>query len=123
MNANARDCSVLEHMISYCDEIEKAVQRFGNSYEAFQQDTLYRHACAMCILQIGELSAHLSEGFRQTHREIPWVEIKAMRNVAAHAYGKISVKTTWKTIENDIPALRRFCVDAIKELSIAESET
>ena len=116
MNVNARDRSVLEHIISYCDEIAEAVRRFGNSYEAFQQDTLYRHACSMCILQIGELSAHLSEEFRQTHREIPWTEIKAMRNVAAHAYGSISVKTTWKTIENDIPELKRFCVSAVKEL-------
>ena len=115
MNANARDRSVLEHIISYCDEIENAVRRFGDSYEAFQKDTLYRHACAMCILQIGELSAHLSEEFRQTHREIPWAEIKAMRNVAAHAYGSISVKTTWHTIKNDIPELKRFCTNAIEK--------
>ena len=117
MPTNGRDRSVLEHIISYCAEIEEAVQRFGDSYEAFREDSLYRHACAMCILQIGELTGHLSEDFRKSHREIPWTEIKAMRNVAAHAYGNISVKTTWMTIQKDIPALKRFCLDAIQELA------
>ena len=115
MAAGSRDRSVLEHMISYCEEIEKAVRRFGDGYEAFAADSLYRHACAMCILQIGELTGHLSEEFRKRHREMPWAEMRAMRNVAAHAYGHISVKTTWRTIQEDIPALKRFCLDALSE--------
>ena len=36
-----------------------------------------------------------------------------MRNVVAHAYGSISIQTTWETIEQDIPALRAFCRDAL----------
>ena len=74
---------------------------------------MYRNACAMCILQIGELAGHFSPEFRSSHGQMPWNEIRAMRNVVAHAYGSISIQTTWETIEQDIPALRAFCRDAL----------
>ena len=53
MPERERDKSVLEHMLSYCVDIEETVERFGDSYEAFSNDKAYRNACAMCILQIG----------------------------------------------------------------------
>ncbi len=40
-----------------------------------------------------------------------------MRNIVAHAYGSISVQMTWETIEQDIPALRAFCLEALKNKS------
>lgn len=120
METSERDRSILEHIISYCADIEDTVARFGNSLEAFSTDKVYRNACAMCILQIGELGGHLSEGFRTEYRQMPWNEIKGMRNVMAHAYGSISVQTTWETIEQDIPALKHFCEEV---LAMKTSET
>ena len=113
MPERERDKSILEHMLSYCVDIEETVQRFGNSYETFSCDKVYRNACAMCILQIGELAGHLSEDFRAVHREMPWKEIRAMRNVVAHAYADISFRTTWDTIQADIPALKTFCLELL----------
>lgn len=51
-----RNISILEHIVNYCDQIEETVRRFGESYDAFSRDTIYRNAAAMCILQIGELT-------------------------------------------------------------------
>ena len=31
-----RNISVLEHIVSYCQQIEQTVERFGNSAETFQ---------------------------------------------------------------------------------------
>ena len=109
MPERERDKSILEHMLSYCVDIEETVRRFGDSYEAFASDKVYRNACAMCILQIGELAGHLSEGFRAAHSEMPWKAIRGMRNVVAHAYADMSFQTTWDTIRTDIPALKSFC--------------
>lgn len=110
-----RDQSILKHMLSYCVDIEEIVQRFGDSYEVFSQDKAYRNACALCILQIGELAGHLSADFRAVHSEIPWKAIRAMRNVVAHAYADISFQTTWDTICTDIPALRNFCTEQLSK--------
>ena len=110
-----RDRSILEHMLAYCADIEETVQRFGDSYEVFSQDKAYRNACAMCILQIGELAGHLSETFRSVHREMPWNEIRGMRNVMAHAYGSISFQTAWDTVKNDIPQVKAFCMKLLSD--------
>ena len=115
MDIPNRDRSILEHILSYCMDIEETVQRFGESYDLFVGDKTYRNACALCILQIGELAGHLSEDFRRRHREMPWNEIRAMRNVVAHAYASISFKTTWDTIQTDIPELKRFCTDLLSQ--------
>lgn len=110
MPASERDLSILERIVSYCEDIEEAVSRFGDGIEAFTGDKHYRNACAMCILQIGELANHLSSEFRESHPGIPWNAVRGIRNVMAHAYGSISIRTTWETIEQDIPALKDFCL-------------
>ena len=122
MTISERDHSILEHIVSYCDDISNAVTRFGNSYDIFLTDKEYRNACALCILQIGELCGNLSEEFRISHKEMPWNEIKAMRNVVAHRYGSISVEATWETIETDIPELRSFCESLIQDTKDEEKD-
>lgn len=94
MPVSERDRSILKHIVSYCEDIEETVSRFGNSFDAFAGDKAYRNAYAMCIRQIGELGGHLSPEFRASHMQMPWNEIRGMRNVMAHAYGSISVQTT-----------------------------
>lgn len=74
-----RDHSILEHIVSYCDQIEQTVERFGDDYSVFQTDPIYRNAAALCILQIGELVGKLSETFRAQHAEIPWRQINSAR--------------------------------------------
>ena len=38
-----RDASILEHIVSYCEQIELTVDRFGDSYDTFQTDAIYRN--------------------------------------------------------------------------------
>ena len=40
---------------------------------------------------------------------MPWRDIKAMRNIAAHNYGEIDVDILWETATNDIPLLKDYC--------------
>ena len=101
---------LLRHIIGYCNQIEEANKQFGNSYDLFCSNSVYRNAVAMCVLQIGELSNHLTEDFRQaTADDIPWKQIRGLRNVVAHEYGNIDEESLWETITEDIPALCDFC--------------
>ena len=104
-----RNISVLEHIVSYCRQIEQTVERFGNDTEIFQADPIYRNAAALCILQIGELVGKLTEEFRAQHPAVPWRQIKAMRNIVAHSYGTVDPEITWEIITDDIPALKKYC--------------
>ena len=70
MERSKRDVSVIKHILAYCDEIEQTVTRFGNSYDSFVSDKIYRNAATMCILQIGELAGRLSPEFVASHQTI-----------------------------------------------------
>lgn len=109
-----RNISILEHIVNYCDQIEETILRFGNSYDVFSNDAIYRNAAAMCVLQIGELAGKLTDDFRAAHPGAPRRQIKGMRNIVAHSYGTVDPETTWEILTEDIPALKRYCA-AIRE--------
>lgn len=111
MNINERDFDVLSKVVRYCDEIEMTHTRFSNSLEIFRDDFVYRNAVAMCVLQIGELTAHLSDSFKEEHNGVPWQAIKAMRNFVAHQYGKVDLEMLWQTSHQRIAELKRYCLD------------
>ena len=108
-----RNISILSHIVTYCEQIELTVQRFGGK-DIFQSDPIYRNAAALCILQIGELVGNLSDEFRARYPGVPWRQIKAMRNIVAHRYGTIDPETTWEVIEEDIPILKKYCQGIIQ---------
>ncbi|MFA9466397.1 MAG: DUF86 domain-containing protein [Velocimicrobium sp.] len=110
-----RNADVLRHIVDYCNEINNTIERFGNNYETFSKDSVYQNAVALCVLQIGELTTHFTEDFKNTYNEMPWNQIKALRNVVAHNYGKIDKETLWETISNDIPQLQNYCSRIAKQ--------
>ena len=49
------------------------------------QDSMFRDAVSMDEFQIGELSSHLIEEFKEQQKtKIPWKEIRGIRNIFAH---------------------------------------
>ena len=108
MSDSERDIRVIEHIHKYCVEIEETVARFGNSFEIFESDFIYRNAIAMCILQIGELVGVLTDDFKKENSNIPWKQIKLMRNIVAHRYGTVDNSITWEVLQKDIPELKTF---------------
>jgi uncharacterized protein with HEPN domain len=109
MSEAERNLSILEHIIRYCDQIDEAIQRFGDDGQVFRSDAVYQNAVAMCLLQIGELAGHLTDEYRATHLAIPWRQIKALRNIIAHNYGSVDAETAWEIVQDDIPTLRAYC--------------
>ena len=106
-----RDRNIISHMLEYCDEVETAHDDFSHSKEKFMNSSTYRNAVTMPILQIGELANHLSEEFKQQHKQIPWNEMRGIRNLMAHQYHSVDFEIIWDTSRADIPALREFCKD------------
>ena len=105
-----KDMSIISHILEYCKQIEECHSRFGNSEGCFMSDAIYRNAVSMAEYQIGELSGRLSEDFKEQHRtEIPWKEIRGMRNIFAHNYLEMDKTKIWSVAVYDIPILRSFC--------------
>ncbi|WP_347491271.1 HepT-like ribonuclease domain-containing protein [Desulfoscipio sp. XC116] len=120
---NSRNADVLRHIISYCNDIVETIERFGEDYEVFAKDSVYRNATALCVLQIGELTSNLTDDFKKTYAGMPWTQIKALRNVIAHSYGKIDVESLWETITGDIPKLKTYCSSIIQKFDVLMQES
>ena len=111
---SARDRSVIEHMLQYCDQLQETLKEIDCAESRFLTSHTYQNAVAMCILQLGELSKQLSAGFTSTHPEIPWRVLARTRDHYAHHYGSIDFSLVWKTAVSDIPGIRAFCIKYLK---------
>ena len=114
MNGN-RDKNILSHIVKYCEQIEETVALFGADYHIFCTNNIFRNACCMCLLQIGELSNSLSDDFRDSHTVIPWKQIRGFRNIIAHAYGTIEPSVVWEIITTELLALKEYCQKCMAE--------
>ncbi|MCL2147382.1 MAG: DUF86 domain-containing protein [Synergistaceae bacterium] len=109
--------SILERIIRYCEQIDKTTERFGKSYEIFYEDFDYQNASAMCIFQIGELASRLPGDFHTEYNKVPWKLICGMRNIFAHEYERMDIEELWKTIETDIPTLKEYCKEVLRDIT------
>ena len=106
----SRDLQRILKIRDYCPNIQDTVARFGESPEGFLLDSDYQYSIAFSILQIGELTAGLSEEYRNsTKAQIEWAHIKGVRNIIVHDYGKIQLDRIWDIVNKDIPVLKAFC--------------
>ena len=62
-----RDVSILKHIMEYCSRIEEAILFFGDDYDKFKDNNIYKDAVSLCILQIGELSGVLTDEFKEKY--------------------------------------------------------
>ena len=112
---NQRDLEIIKKICAYCAKIELLKSRFGDDFSKFVADEDYQAAAGMYIQQISEMAKRLSNEFVDTHNEIPWREIKAMRNIYAHEYDSIAPQIVWDTIIYDCPELNKYCCKILED--------
>ena len=105
-----KNTSIVKHILEHLDNIFKAQKRFGNERSIFISDKDYFNSVCMSLLQVGELSQHLSVEFTKAHTDIPWKNIIGLRNMVVHGYGQIDIETIWVTVISDIPDLYNKCL-------------
>jgi len=82
-----KDIGIIKLILKYIESILKTQKSFGNDVSVFRADKDYFNSVCMNLLQIGELSHHLTSEFIETHTDIPWKSIIGLRNVVVHGYG------------------------------------
>jgi len=70
--------------------------------------------CAFNLMQIGEATTKLSNAFTDQHPDIPWDDIKGLRQHVVHNYEGIDHTVVWETIIDDIPQLAQFTGGILK---------
>lgn len=100
---------LLEHIAESIGEIEKYKEHINK--RKFIAMTMMQDAVIRRIEIIGEAVKQLPPDFKRKHPEIAWAEIAGMRDVLIHDYFGVNINIVWKTIQEDIPQLKKQIAD------------
>ena len=109
MKLNNKDEQLIRHISRYCDEIEYALLQFNRNKSLFISNPIFFNACCMPLMQIGELAKRLSDELLTDSRDVPWKQIKGMRDFFAHDYLAMDKEIIWNAIIREIPLLSMKC--------------
>jgi uncharacterized protein with HEPN domain len=106
--------------LTYLGDILDAIQRIESyttqvSKQGFIENFMMQDAIMLQIEIIGEATNSISESFQEKHDEIPWAQMRALRNRIVHDYRGINLNVIWDTVQNDLPALKRQAQDILGE--------
>ena len=110
---SVKERGLLLSIIEHCKRIEEKM--VGATRKTIEQDADIREIICFNILQIGELAKRLTADFIKKYDKVPWDEIKGMRDVVAHGYGKIDLEDVWVTASRDVKPLKEFCQKILEE--------
>jgi uncharacterized protein with HEPN domain len=105
-----------ERVRDYLEHIAEAIQRAMSyvqsvpSLEAFRTNQQVQDAVVRNIEVIGEAVNKINSAapqFIQQHPELPWAQMRGMRNVAIHEYFFVDLEIVWKTVRDDLPKLKQ----------------
>jgi uncharacterized protein with HEPN domain len=80
----------------------------GMTKDQFLQDKRTQQAVIMSLIIIGEAATKVLDkhrDFAEVHTQIPWHEMRGMRNRIAHGYFDINLDIVWKTVQTALPEL------------------
>jgi len=77
----------------------------GLTFEQFVADPRTVDAVSYAIVIIGEASKAIPEDVAVAAPEIPWADVRGMRNKVAHEYFGVDVQVLWNTVRDDLPPL------------------
>ena len=105
---NEKDMRWAETIIDYCNRIDDYLSRFDDDKEIYMSDNLYKDACALVIIQMGEFANRFSDEFREEFDGIEWKQLIGLRNIPAHNYENIVDDIIWEIIHEDVPEIREY---------------
>lgn len=100
-------------LVEYLDQMQRAAADAcdfvgGLTKVEFLEDRRTQQAVIMSLLIIGEAVTKVMEAnpaFAQAHAEIPWRNMRGMRNRIAHGYFEVNLDVVWDTVLTALPEL------------------
>ena len=97
----------------YIDHIQQAAADVcsfveGLAKDDFLTDKRTQQAVIMSLIIIGEAVTKVMDGYAEfalTHAQVPWRNIRGMRNRIAHGYFDINLDMVWDTVQTALPEL------------------
>lgn len=101
---------IIEHIAHITNFVE------GVSYTEFLRNVEKIFAVIRALEIIGEAANHIAPQFRSRYPSVPWQEMIGMRNIVVHGYFGVNTAVIWRTVQEDIPPLRKQIEQILLEL-------
>ena len=90
---------IIEHAKLITEHVEEV------DWRDFQADPLLQAAVERWLIIIGEASKKLSSEFLEHHSDIPWRQIRGLRNIVVHEYDSMDISVIYEVVSEHIPSL------------------
>ncbi len=77
----------------------------GSDFTIFERDKRTVDAVVRNLIIIGEAAARVPDSTVRAHPDVPWAEMRAMRNLVVHQYFGVSNRILWDTAQVNLPSL------------------
>lgn len=85
-------------------------------YENFISDKKVIFATIRALEVIGESSNRIADEIKQKYPNLPWVQMRGLRNRIIHNYDDIDYTIVWNVLKNEIPKLISQIEEIIDEI-------
>jgi uncharacterized protein with HEPN domain len=95
----------IQDILKSIEKIERYMD--GMTLTKFKQNELVADAVVRNFEIIGEASKSIPLAVQRSYPDVPWKEMKGMRDVLIHEYFGIDIKILWHTTKKNLPILRK----------------
>jgi uncharacterized protein with HEPN domain len=74
----------------------------GISRDDFLSDPKTQKAVAADLVILGEAAARMPRDVMEAYPQLPWNQMRGMRNHIIHAYFNVAPEVLWDTVEHDL---------------------
>lgn len=104
----------IEDILEGIARIEKYT--VGMDQRAFRLNDMVVDAVIRNLEIIGEAARHVPPEVLTRYPDLPWAEMRGMRNLLMHEYFGVDVATIWDTVRFDLPPLAEQLTTILKEM-------
>jgi uncharacterized protein with HEPN domain len=90
-------------MLAAIEEIREFIQDI--TFDEFQDNRKTVRAVLYNLAIIGESVRGIPLELEASHPEIPWDDVRGMRNIVIHEYFQVNLSIIWQTVQEDLASL------------------
>ena len=88
-------------MLDAAREAMKSAKQYTRA--DLEKNRVWTLGIVKCVEIIGEAAGRVSEGTKEKHPRIPWLQMVATLNRLVHAYFDIDLDQVWMAVTEDLP--------------------